>query len=113
PGKKKHRRSSLILPTDFKSEIDNLELLDKAPHRNRSTSMNPLKSKKAIWWSIGFGALMLGVLAYTMFAPHVATPFDPGAPDVDVPSMRNTPDNPGALQIDVQDPEEKQAQQKQ
>lgn len=75
--------------------------------------MKPFKSKKAIWWSVGFSTLVLGVLVYGVFVPYLVKPYDGGAPEVDVPSMRNVPDNPGALRLDVQDSDEKRAQPKQ
>lgn len=65
--------------------------------------MNRFKSKKAIWWSLGLSCLVVGFLAYAIFAPHLATPLDGGDPAVDVPSMQNPPENSGALKLDVQD----------
>lgn len=71
--------------------------------------MNRFKSKKAVWWSVGLSCLLLGFFAYLLFVPHLVTPLGDDAPDMDVPSMRNVPENPGALHLDVPDPQRKQA----
>lgn len=53
--------------------------------------------------------LLMGFLVYALFVPHLVMPFGSGAPDIHVPSMRNVPENPGALRLDVQDPDGEQS----
>jgi hypothetical protein len=69
--------------------------------------MNPLKSKKAIWWSVGLSVLLVGVFAYAVLVPNMVKPFGSDAPDIRVPNMRNVPEQPGALDLDVQGADEK------
>lgn len=68
--------------------------------------MNPLKSKEAIWWSVGLSALLVGVFVYVLLAPNLVEPLGSDAPDVRVPSMRNVPQQPGALRLEVQEADE-------
>lgn len=64
--------------------------------------MNPLKSKKAIWWSVGLFAVLIAVFFAAVIMPHSGEPYGSDAPDVRVPNMQNAPDRPGTHHLDLE-----------
>jgi hypothetical protein len=68
--------------------------------------MNPFQSKKAIWWAIGIGVLIVGIFAAAVILPSAGKPYGADAPDIHVPSMKNTPTQPGTHKLDLEVPKE-------
>lgn len=70
--------------------------------------MNPFQSKKAIWWAVGVGILIVGIFAAAVILPSASKPFGADAPDIHVPSMRNAPEQPGTHKLDLEVTDEKE-----
>ncbi len=68
--------------------------------------MKAFQSKKAIWWSVGIMALLVGVFVWAVVLPGAQEPYGSDAPDVQVPSMRNVPDQPGTPNLQLETSEE-------
>jgi hypothetical protein len=62
--------------------------------------MSPFQSKKAIWWSVGVFLVLIGVFVAAIVLPNAGQPYGSDGPDVDLPSMRNPPENPGTHKMD-------------
>lgn len=63
--------------------------------------MKPFKSKKAIWWAVGIGVLIVGTFAAAVFLPSTSKPYGADAPDIHVPSMKNVPSGTHKLDLEV------------
>lgn len=68
--------------------------------------MNRFKSKKAIWWSVGVFLVLGGFFVAAVILPSAGPPYGSDSPNLDLPSMRNTPENPGTHKLDVEVQEE-------
>ena len=70
---------------------------------------SPFQSKRAIWRSVGL-FLVIGVMFFIgVMMPTAGEPYGSDAPDVHLPSMRNSPEQPGThkLDLEVQDNDSK------
>lgn len=68
--------------------------------------MNPFQSKKAIWWAVGIGVLIVGIFAAAVILPAASKPYGADAPDINVPSMKNAPEGPGTHKLDLEVPKD-------
>lgn len=53
--------------------------------------MNPMKSKRAIWWGVGLFLALSGLFAVSVLLPSRTNSAKDSGPDVHVPAMRNAP----------------------
>lgn len=68
--------------------------------------MNPMKSKRAIWWGIAMALVLGGVFVMSVLLPSQTKPAESSQPEVHVPAMRNVPDQSGR-RLDLEVPPEK------
>lgn len=79
------------------------------PEKKEEQAMKPFQSKKAIWWAVAVGLIVAGIFAYAVLLPSAGEPYGTDAPDINVPSMRNAPEQSGTHKLDLEVPEEEQA----
>lgn len=68
--------------------------------------MQTFKSKKAVWWSVGVAAVLIGFFVAALLLPSTGGPPGGDAPDVRVPAMRNVPDSADSPNLELETKDE-------